>query len=87
MNNSPSNIFSILLLLEKYHQNCQGFLAAPHGMKGLMQKAERCLTLQVRARSWDVDKNIVSSLSRRQILSDYIVVHFNFLCASLWLTV
>ena len=28
MNNCPSNIFEILLLLERYHQNCQAVLAA-----------------------------------------------------------
>ena len=32
MNNSPSNIFQTLLLLEIYHQNCQAVLAAT-GMK------------------------------------------------------
>ena len=38
MNNSPSNIFCFLLLLERYHQNCQAVLAAI-GMNGLK---ERC---------------------------------------------
>ena len=28
MNNSPSNIFCIMLLLERYQQNCQAVLAA-----------------------------------------------------------
>ena len=28
MNNSPTNIFQILLLLERYHKNCQAVLAA-----------------------------------------------------------
>ena len=28
MNTSPSNIFYILLLLERYHQNCQAVSAA-----------------------------------------------------------
>ena len=32
MNNSPSNIFYVLLLLDRYHQNCQVDLAAT-GMK------------------------------------------------------
>ena len=34
MNNSPSNIFHILLLLERYHQNYQAVLAAT-GMNAL----------------------------------------------------
>ena len=34
MNNCPSNISEILLLLERYHQNCQAVLAAT-GMNGL----------------------------------------------------
>ena len=34
MNNSPSNIFKILLLLERYRQNSQAVLAAT-GMNGL----------------------------------------------------
>ena len=34
MNNSPSNIFEILLLLQRYHQNCQAVLVAT-GMNGL----------------------------------------------------
>ena len=34
MNNSPSNIFRILLLLERYHQNSQVVLAVT-GMNGL----------------------------------------------------
>ena len=37
MNNSPSNIFWILLLLEKYQQNCKVILAAT-SMKGLKSK-------------------------------------------------
>ena len=35
MNISPSNIFQILLLLEKYHRNCQVVLVAT-GMNRLM---------------------------------------------------
>ena len=34
MNNYPSNIFEILLLLERYHQNCHVVFAAT-GMNGL----------------------------------------------------
>ena len=37
MNNSSSNIFKILLLLERYHHNCQAVLAAT-GMNSLKQK-------------------------------------------------
>ena len=35
MNNSPSDIFYTLLLLERYHLNCQAVLAATSGMNGL----------------------------------------------------
>ena len=35
MNNSPSHICEILILLERYHQNCQAVFAAT-GMNGLI---------------------------------------------------
>ena len=37
MNNSPPNIFLILLLFERYHQNCWAVLAAA-GMNGLRER-------------------------------------------------
>ena len=41
MNASPSNIFQILVLLERYHHNCQAVLAAT-GMDGFINS---CLGL------------------------------------------
>ena len=45
MNNSPSNIFQSLLLLERYHQNGLAVLAAT-GRKGLIQCVEDTETKQ-----------------------------------------
>ena len=39
MNNSPSNIFSMLLLLERYHKNCQLFIFCFSRSKKRMEKA------------------------------------------------
>ena len=42
MNNSPSNIFQVLLLLERYFQNCQIVLATT-GVNGLMMNCNNLL--------------------------------------------
>ena len=41
MNNTPSNIFQILFLLEKYYQNSQPVFGAP-GMNGLKYSCMKC---------------------------------------------
>ena len=41
MNNSPTNIFQILLLLERYHQKCLAVLAAS-GLNMLIARLFMC---------------------------------------------
>ena len=41
MNNSPSNIFQMLLLLERYYLDCPAVLTAA-GMNGLISHVQSC---------------------------------------------